>query len=338
MNHCKRIKAPISIKIAGIGCYEPTKLVVSKEIEEECGLEPGWCANNLGVEQRRWIKEETPSFMGAEAAKEAISQANLELEDIDLILNASGTANFEQGLPDCGPLIQKQLGLENSGIPSFTIQNNDLSFLFALEASAAWLNTGRYENILVVSSEIFSLNLDNKNPEVYGLFGDGAASVLVTSTPEKDFGGIHYIKQHTYGDAAHSLQSIMGFSAAKHNQLVDENLTVQMNPQSFKANAQKYTQELLKEIVPEEGPNLNDVDWVIPQSIGKFYIDFLVSQVGIPREKIITTQQHLGFCGAASLPMNLYQAIKTDKLKRNDLCLLLGAGAGMAVGGIIFTY
>jgi 3-oxoacyl-[acyl-carrier-protein] synthase-3 len=329
---------PLPLKIAGTGCYVPKRVVTGKEIEAGCGLEPGWCAAHLGVEERRWVEEETPSFMGAEVAREAVTRANMELEDIDLIINASGTASFERGLPDGGPMVQKQLGLENSGIPAFTIQNNDLSFMLALEAGAAWLASGRYENILVVSSEIFSLNLDTNNPEVYGLFGDGAAAAVVTLTPPGETSGIHYTRQQTYSRSAHCMQCLMGLAASKREDLKTEDLTLQMNAPSFKEYGNKYTRTLIEEMSRAHGAGLVDIQVVIPQQIGKFYTDFLQNSMGIPGEKIIYVADRLGFCGAASLPMALHQAVEKKKLKRGDRFMMIGIGAGISVGGMIMTF
>jgi len=77
-------------------------VVSSSELEVKYGLEPGWCTANLGVSQRCWAADEAPSFMGAAAAREAVSAAGLDLEDIDLIINASTTANFEKLVPMAG--------------------------------------------------------------------------------------------------------------------------------------------------------------------------------------------------------------------------------------------
>jgi 3-oxoacyl-[acyl-carrier-protein] synthase-3 len=234
--------------------------------------------------------------------------------------------------------VQKQLGLEDSGIASFTLQNSDLSFILALEAGAAWLTTGRYENILVVSSEIFSFNLDNTNPEVYGLFGDGAAAAVVTLTPKGETSGIHYLQHHTYSHGAHYMQSLMGFISSKRKDIKTEDLTLQMDAASFKEYANRYTRALIEEMSREYSPGLDSIDVVIPQQIGKFYIDLLQTEMGIPGEKIVSIVDRLGFCGAASLPMALHQAVEKKKLKRGDRCLMVGVGAGLSVGGMILTF
>ena len=119
-------KEPIPTKIVGVGHYLPERVVPNSEIEARCGLPAGWVAARSGVRERRWVTDETNSYMAAQAALEAIADAGLTLNDIDLLINASGTQ--EQAIPDGGPLIQRQLGLATSGLPCFSIHATCLSF------------------------------------------------------------------------------------------------------------------------------------------------------------------------------------------------------------------
>ena len=97
----------IPLKIIGLGRYLPKRIVPSSELEAMCGLSAGWVERRNGVRERRWVTDETSSFMSAEAAREALDEAKLKPEQLDLIINASGTG--EQAIPDTGVLIQRQL-------------------------------------------------------------------------------------------------------------------------------------------------------------------------------------------------------------------------------------
>src|SRR5690348_3640209 len=109
----------LPIKIIGLGRYLPKRVVPSSELEAMCGLSPGWVERRNGVRERRWVTDETSSYMSAQAAREALEEAELRADQLDLIINASGTG--EQAIPDTGALIQRQLGLGNSGIPAMTV-------------------------------------------------------------------------------------------------------------------------------------------------------------------------------------------------------------------------
>jgi 3-oxoacyl-[acyl-carrier-protein] synthase-3 len=294
---------------------------------------------NLGVHERRWVEDETLSFMGAEAAKEAVKNADMDLDEIDLIINASATGNLEKIVPDGAALIQYHLNLDDSGIPCFTLQNSLLSFLSALEAGAAMLAAGRYDNILVVSSEVFSYNMDPNNPYVCGLFSDGAAAAVLTAPEMDEPGSIHQIRLETYGCQASDLQSMVGLAMLLDKKIKAEDIMLKMETNSFYESGHKYLRELLEKLFTEdEKYNLADVKFVIPQQMGKNFLKYLENEIYIPNDKIIRVIQHLGFCGAASIPMALYKAVKEKKIVRGDLLLLAALGAGLSVGGVMMTY
>ena len=154
-------RMPQPLKIVGLGRYLPRRVVPSAEVEALCGLPAGWIEQRSGVRERHWATTETSSYMGAHAAREAVAEAGLALSDLDLIINASGTP--EQAIPDGGPLVQRQLGLGRSGIACLSVHATCLSFLAAIDLSANLLATGRYQLILIVTSEIGSVGINLKS-------------------------------------------------------------------------------------------------------------------------------------------------------------------------------
>ncbi len=174
----------LPLKIIGLGRYLPSRIVSSSELESLYALPPGWVERRNGVRERRRVTTETSSFMAAEAAREALDEAGLRPDQLNLIINASGTA--EQAIPDTGALIQRQLGLGRSGIPAMSVNTTCLSFITALDVAATYLNAGRYKHILIASSDISSCGINPKEPESATLVGDAAAAVIVTRSGEGD--------------------------------------------------------------------------------------------------------------------------------------------------------
>lgn len=323
---------PFPLKIVGVGRYVPERVVSSNELESRFGLEEGWCQAHHGIRERRWIVNETASLMGAEAAKEAVSNAGMDFFDIDLIINAS--SSFERYIPDGGPLIQRHLGLDDSGIPCTTLNASCLSFLAAVDLSASLITVGRYRNILIVSSETMSPILGSHDPGVCTLFGDGAASVVVTLAQEGEASGIHSALLETYGHGIPYMQSLLGFASARNGEMQPDRLALQMDIDSFMKYGMKYTQEFLDQLLDRH--KKQDIELVIPQQSGKSFLDHL--RQSFAEDKLVKIVDRFGFCGAASLPMALYEAVKEERLKRNDLFLLVGFGAGLSVGGMVVTY
>jgi 3-oxoacyl-[acyl-carrier-protein] synthase-3 len=327
----------IPLKIIGLGRYLPSRIVQSAELELLCALPEGWVEHRNGVRQRRWVGTETASFMAAEAAREALDEARLEPGDLNLIINASGTA--EQAIPDMGALLQRQLGLGNSGIPSMTVHNTCLSFLAAMDVASNYLSSGRYTNILIASSDISSCGINLKEPESATLVGDAAAAVVVTRSGENDRSSIHHANFRTYGDGAY-LTTIMGGGSALHpskpGHNPDDDL-FHMDGSAVLRMVRRIDEAFLEELYPGLSKSLLDIDVVVPHQASRVGLHML-RRFGWPEAKVMQTLDWLGNCVAASIPATLYQAVKDGSLKRGEKLLLVGTGAGLSIGGLVMTY
>ena len=172
----------MTLKILGTGMSLPATYRLSSELDRQHGKAHGWFEAETGVTCRYVVNGESQIEMGVAAARDAIQQAGLQASDIDLIISASGIAY--QTLPATAPLYQRHLGIADGKAATFDINSTCLSFVSALEIVAALLSTGRYRRALIISSEIASRALPWKSqPEIAGLFGDGAAAAVVEHDP-----------------------------------------------------------------------------------------------------------------------------------------------------------
>lgn len=328
---------PLPFKIAGIGRYVPSRIVESSELEQKYNLKKDWCAEKQGVWQRRWAAEgETASVMGAKAAQEALADAGVRAEEVDLIINASGTP--EQLVPDGGPLIQRELGLGKSGIPAITVSASCLSFYLALDISSQYLSFGKYKKILIVSSDVSSTALNFDNPENFTLFGDGAAAVVVTLPLEKEQSCMHSSYMVTYGYGA-DFSAVLGGGTKKPSTSKDirpEDHYLQMNGAELLKASFEYFPKFIKNLWAYSKCTMNDLKVIIPHQPSRVVLDFL--SLNLPEEKMVRIINNFGNCVGASMPMALYQAVKDQRLKRGDLALLTGPGSGLSLAGMVLTY
>ncbi len=327
----------LPLKIIGLGRYLPSRVVPSSELEKLCGVPAGWVERRNGVRERRWVTHETASFMAAQAAREALDEVRLKPNQLDLIINASGTG--EQAIPDTGALIQRQLGLGSSGIPAMTIHTTCLSFVAALDVASNLLASGRYKKILIASADVASCGINPKEPESASLVGDAAAAVVVTRPDAGESSMIHHAHFKTYGDGAY-LTAIMGGGSARHprkpNHNPDDDLFHMDGPAVLRM-VLEVGADFLEELHPGLSKSLLDIDLVIPHQASKVGL-MMLAHFGWPEEKIMQTLTWLGNCVAASIPVTLYQAAHDGKLTRGDKVLVAGTGAGLSIGGLILTY
>ena len=327
----------LPLKIIGLGRYLPKRVVPSSELEAMCGLSSGWVERRNGVRERRWVTDETSSFMSAQAALEALDEAKLKPNQLDLIINASGTA--EQAIPDTGALIQRQLGLGKSGIPAMTVHNTCLSFISGMDVAANYLKNGRYKNILIASCDVSSCGINPKEPESASLVGDAAAAVVVTHPNEGDKSMIHHAHLKTYGEGAY-LTAIMGGGSRLHprfpNHNPDDDLFHMDGPAVLRM-VREVAHEFLEELYPGLSKNLVDIDVVVPHQASKVGL-MMLQRFGWPEEKIMRTIEWLGNCVAASIPSTFYQAVRDGNIQRGQKVLLVGTGAGLSIGGLVLTF
>ncbi len=329
------------VQIAGLGRYLPPRVVENAELEARFGLTPGWILAHNGVAERRSADVaagETATWMAARAAREALDEAGLAPEDLDLILNASGTA--EQAIPDGAPLVQRHLGLGGSGIPAFSVHATCLSFLVALDTAAALIACGRHQNVLVVSADVGSASVIGRDPESETLWGDAAAAAVLVPTPMGSASALHRTRMHTHGDRV-DLTQVRGGGTRLHParpglsaDLLRDELRFEMRGPEVLRHSLRIARPFFADLLPD-GPSALDV--IVPHQPSLAGLEALAA-LGLPRDRTVSTLQQLGNCVAASLPCTLYAAHRTGALRRGHRLLLFGTGAGLSMAGSVWTF
>lgn len=325
------------VRIAGLGRYLPQNIVYSAELDKKLGFIDGSIEKKSGLISRHFASpHETTSYMGAKAALEAIAQAGIKPENIDLIIGACGAG--EQPLPCTAALIQKQLGLEQSGIPCFDINSTCLSFLTALDTVSYLIDAGRYKCALIISSEIPSLALNWNDLDTCTIFGDGAAacvveksqssSQIISSYMETQSVGARYCHVEAGGTR---IPPSKPFDHEKYGLFYMEGKKV------FKLASQLliHTHDV---VFKQALLTMNDIDWVIPHQASLLAMHHIQKRLGVPREKLVDIYSKSGNQMAASIPSALYCLNQSKKLIRGQFIYLLGTGAGVSSAGMILEY
>jgi 3-oxoacyl-[acyl-carrier-protein] synthase-3 len=327
----------MSLKIAGVGKYLPSRIVFSEEIDKTMGKPAGWVAETYSIEKRHFANEtETTSFMAVEAAKEAIANSEIEISDIDCIISAC--AVMEQSLPGTGPLIQQKLGLGTSGCAAFDVNASCLSFLSALDIADLYIKSGRYKNILIVSSDIASIGLNWEEADIVTNFGDGAAAVVVCTSQSS---GIIASRLETFSEGYTNCQIAAGGTRMHPSRFKKDLLPYalfQMDGKAAFKLSNKIILPFMEKLLNATGICLKDIDLFIPHQASAAALAYLRRKFDIPEEKLIDIYKTHGNQVAASMPTALYEAIKSGRLKRGDKTMLFGTAAGLSMGGMVLEY
>ncbi len=328
---------PVPFRILGMGHYLPSRVVSNRELEERMGLRRGWIEKKTGVVERRWVEPgETASDMAANAAAEALREAGIGIEDVSLILNASGT--FQRVIPDSAALFQRKLGSRATGIPCMSVHTTCLSFLTAIEVASALLARQSYRNILVLTAEIASYGLDFTSPESASLFGDAAVAAVFSRPRADETGQVHAYRMETYGEGADLTTINLGTERYPYAPGSDPSHALfSMDGKKIYRFAQKRSKGFFDRMFTDFASELENIDLVIPHQSTMLGIMSL-KRMGFDMNRVVIILPDYGNCVAASIPLTLYHAIRSGRLHRGDRFLMLGTGAGLSLAAALLTY
>ena len=183
-------------RITGTGMYVPEKVVTNFDLEKLMDTSDAWIKERAGIAERRFVDSEIGvAGLAYEAARVALQNAKLEPNDIDLIIFA--TLSSEYQFPGSWVLLQEKLGLP--GIPALDVRNQCTGFIYGLSIADQYIKTGMYSRIMVVGAEIHSTGLDmtTRGRDLAVLFGDGAGVAIVEPSNDSDRG---ILSSHLHAD------------------------------------------------------------------------------------------------------------------------------------------
>jgi 3-oxoacyl-[acyl-carrier-protein] synthase-3 len=328
-----------SVAVLGTGAYLPSRRVSGEELETEHQLEPGSLTQRYKVRSRYYVEKETAAHMGGAAARQALKNAGLNINDVDVIVSASGTP--DQPIPCNAALIQEELGGGATGIPCFDINSTCLSFITAFDIVSSLLDAGSFHTALIVSSEITSAGLNWKTPPTAALFSDAAAAAVL-SVAEKDSSScVVCSRMETYAEGA-GFSEIRGggtrLHASKYSTERHDDFLFRMDGHQLFKIAYRKVPEMLNAMFTDTGISLEDMDFVIPHEASQHAMDLMRQLLRVPSAQWNTNTETVGNCVAASVPLKLHLAIEQKALVRGMRCMLIGTAAGFSCGAVVFVY
>lgn len=320
----------LGIRVLGSAETLPERVVPTAEVAALCGISAEEAVQRTGVKTRRWLsEEEDPLLQGVSAAQKAIKAAGLSVSDIDLVLNASGTPM--QAIPDGGALIAAELGMR--GKFAFSVHATCISFLVAFQQAAFYLDSGRAEHILIVSTEAGSRGLNFNQAESAILIGDAAAAVVVGKPVNEDQG----IVASGFSTDTHGIHDaeIRGFgSRLRVDNAADHLDDFKFDMQGLKLlrGAISWFPPFLESIRPGLSTSAEGIDRVIPHQTSKAGMEMMARFWGW--EKMVVTLGEVGNTIAASIPL----ALRRAGMQQGETALLVGTGSGTHYGALIVQW
>ena len=158
-------------KIVGIGAYLPDTIKSNDDLAAVLDTSDAWIKERSGIAQRHLASEgELTSDLAVVAARNALANAKLTPQDIDLIICATTTP--DNTFPATAVYVQEKLGMTHGA--AFDLQAVCSGFVYGLSVASAMVESGQANRILLIGAETMSRILDWQDRATAVLFGDGA--------------------------------------------------------------------------------------------------------------------------------------------------------------------
>ena len=286
-----------------------------------------------GIKERRIAQEEeSTSTFALLAAQRALQAAQVSPEELDLIIVATVTPDML--FPATACLLQRELKAHKAA--SFDLEAGCTGFVYALSLAEKYLR-GRGEKALVVGAETLSKILDWEDRSTCVLFGDGAGAAVLGLSEEE---GIIATYLGSDGGGAHLLELPAGCSRmpASLDTVNSRLLYIKMNGNEVFKFAVKIMEEASLEVIKRGQVEIDEVSLFIPHQANIRIINSAAKRLGIPEEKVFVNVHKYGNTSSASVPLALDEAYREGKIKRSDLVLLVGFGAGLTWGSALIRW
>ncbi len=323
-----------SVGIAGLGKSLPKRVLTNFDLEGMVDTSDDWIQTRTGIRERRIADKKTAaSDLAAAAAQEALKDAKLKPEDVDLIIVATVTPDMLSPATSC--LVQAKIGAVNAAC--FDLNAACPGFIYALVVAQQFIATGRYNNALVIGAEVLSKFVDWKDRSTCVLFGDGAGAAVLR--PVKS-GGIISIYLGTDGTLAELLYIPAGGSRTPpSHKTIDERLHyLKMKGKEVFKNAVRSMESSARRAVSEAGLEIKDIDMLVPHQANLRIINATTEKLGIDPKKVFVNLDKYGNMSSASTIVALYEAFKQRRIKRGDYILMVAFGAGLAWGACVIKW
>jgi 3-oxoacyl-[acyl-carrier-protein] synthase-3 len=315
-----------SASIIGTGSYAPQRVLTNAELERMVDTNDEWIITRTGIRERRIADaSESTSDLAAKAAVNALENAGISAEELDLIIVATVTPDMF--FPSTACFVQTKIGAKKAAC--FDVSAACSGFLFAMDIARQFIATSAYKTILVIGADKLSTIVDWTDRNTCVLFGDGAGAAILQHRPKSR--GI--LASHMGSDGAQSdilfipgggcLNPITAENAAERQN------TIKMNGRETYKHAVTSMLSAAQIALRAAGVDSGSLKCIIPHQANLRIIEAIASRMEVPMDRIMVNLDRYGNTSAAAVAIALDEANRTGRMVPGDLILLVVFGGGL---------
>lgn len=322
------------VKIIGTGSYVPEKVFTNKYLESLVDTNDEWIQKTLGIKERRIASaEQATSDLAWRAGYDAIVDAGLTKEDIDLIIVA--TSSPDRPAPSTAAMVQHKLQAYNA--VAFDISAVCSGFLYGMSVASQFIASGVYDNVLVIGADTFSKITDWTRRDCV-FFGDGAGAAVLSSSNVNE-GFIAY-RLYTDGRGYESFTIPGGGSEIPcTTEMLEKKLNFfQMDGKAVYNTGTKVLPKAIFQVLSDTGLSIEDIDLMIPHQPSIGILKETARVINLPFEKVMTNMDKYANTSGATIPLILDEVNKAGKIKHGSNILFAAVGSGWTYGAAIIKW
>lgn len=329
---CLKFNKMNNVYIKGTGSYAPENKI-KNEFFESIGSSDEWIFSKLGIKERRISTGEATSDLAYKAGLLAVENANLKVEDIDLIIVATTTP--DRPSPSCACFVQDKMKAINA--VAFDISAVCSGALFTMATAVQFVKTGMYKNVLVIGADTFSTIIDWERRDAV-FFGDGAGAMVLSAT-DQDKGFIDFAL-HSDGTGKEHFTILAGGSEkpASIETINNREHYFKMDGKAVFDTATKVVPENITEILSKNNLTIEDVDFMLPHQPSIRILQEIARKVNLPFEKVKTNMDRYANTSGGTVPIILDETHKNNEFKKGDILLFAAVGAGWTWGTALYKW
>lgn len=326
--------ATLRAAITGVGAYLPEYILTNNEISTMVDTTDEWIMQRIGIKERRISKNplEATSDLGVKAVKDLLKKTNTTPDEIDMLICATITPDMP--FPATANIIAQKAGINHAW--SFDLNAACSGFVFALSTAVQFIESGRYNKVIVVAAEKMSAITNYTDRTTCPLFGDAGTAVLLEPTIE-NVGVVDYINRVNGLGRHHLHMKAGGSSLPATHETIDrmEHFVYQEGQVVFKAAVSSMA-DIAEEIMLKHNLKSEDIAWLVPHQANMRIIDATARRMGLGTERVMINIQKYGNTTSATIPLCLWDYEK--KLKKGDNVILVAFGAGFTWGSVYLKW
>lgn len=324
-----------NVKIIGTGSYTPSMVYTNKYMETLCPTNDEWIQANLGIRERHIAQnDECTSDMATQAGLQAVKDAGLSVEDIDLIIVA--TATPDRKAPSTATIVQYKMQANNAA--AFDIAAVCSGFLYAMSIGSQYIASGVYSNVLVIGADKFSSFIDWKRRDAV-FFGDGAGAAVLTAANVTE----GFLAYRIYTDTR---ENHLGFTVPAGGsempltqEIMNQGLQYfQMDGKAVFKSATEALPKAINQVLQDTGLTIDDIDLMIPHQPSIKILIKTAEILGLPFEKVMHNMERYANTSSGTIPILLDECNKAGKIKKGANVLFAAVGSGWTYGAAIIKW